>query len=262
MVELHNGDAIHKGFRAFVLPFLKHHRRQEMPVHHRPCVVDQSGMVARNQRPKRDLDQGEDQQAARHFGMGGSDTLLSRLEGRGGGDQQGKNHRGKGEVQHQAHRFHSRHARLETGCDHEPADKGLQSAQDTQAQQSQSAAATDMPAHIKPDIAKRKDHADKAAQLPVAPFPPVNAFEFGQLHLGIEQGILRNGFVFFEFRQPVLLIERRQRAEHRLPFGNRQSRSGHARGTAHDHHGKDKTRQQKQPQADQAQRARIVILRG
>ena len=57
VVELHKGDAIHKGFRPFALPFLKHNLRQETAIHQRPCVVNQTGMVARNKGAQRNLDE-------------------------------------------------------------------------------------------------------------------------------------------------------------------------------------------------------------
>ena len=71
------------------------------------------------------------------------------------------------------HAFALRHAR----GDHPPADRPLNATQSARDQQFAGPAGRDLARHQEAEEPKRPDQTDHAAQLAVAPFPPVDEFE-------------------------------------------------------------------------------------
>ena len=87
----------------------------------------------------------------------------------------------------------------------------------------------------KPEESERKgdEEADAAGEQPVRPLPPEDALELVKGHVLVDLLVLRNLLVLFELFLPFRLVERRDDAVDRLPFGDREPRAGHARGAAH-----------------------------
>ena len=108
------------------------------------------------------------------------------------------------------------------------------------------------PRHRKPEKRQQIGNPDHAPEQPVAPFPPENRLELGQIHAGVEFAILRDGLVGVERLRPLLLIERRQRAGDRFPLDDREPGFGQTRGAADQHHDRDQGGDREQPPSDGA----------
>ena len=91
------------------------------------------------------------------------------------------------------------------------------------------------------------------------PFPPIDEFEFGERHALIDLAVFRDQLVFAEGRQPVGFGERRNGAEKRLPFGDRQAGIGEARGAANDHHRENEKGREPEPGADPWMRLLLAV---
>ena len=131
--------------------------------------------------------------------------------------------------------------------DHPPADQPLQPPEQPEAEQPRRPSGRDPPADEEPQKAERPDRADDAAELAVAPFPPVNHAELVQRHRRVDVAGLRARAVLRELRLPGGGIRRRQRPGDRAPLGDREPRVGqprHATDRDHRHH---KGEEQHQP---------------
>ncbi len=84
-----------------------------------------------------------------------------------------------------------------------------------------------------------KGDADEAAEKAVRPLPPVDGLEAIERHAGVDDRIFGDRLVLLEGDEPVGLVERRDGAQQRLPFGDRQPAVGEAHGTADDDHAED-----------------------
>jgi len=122
---------------------------------------------------------------------------------------------------------------------HPPADRTLQPAKTAQHKQTPGPANGDLATQEKPQEPDSPDQADHPAQLPMAPFPPVDCFEIRQFHPGVLDLELVNLLVFGEFRLPVRLVHRRHGSGKGLPFGDAQATVGQSGQTAHGDHHKD-----------------------
>ena len=167
-------------------------------------------------------------------------------------DERGEEQAGEGQVQRELDGRDRDHAGLEPRRDHDPADKALQRKEQAHAEDDGAEPQAHHPPQRDKQEAAEHQHADEAAELPVAPFPPIDELEFRKAHALVEELILRNLPVFLEFAEPVGVIERRDRACYRTPLGDRQARSGQARGPAHDDHDEDEHDQRHQPGAHQS----------
>src|SRR5690606_29935492 len=93
-----------------------------------------------------------------------------------------------------------------------------------------------LPRDQEPGETDRPDETDHPPELAMPPFPPVDDLEFGEAHALIDALVLRYLAIEGEFPLPVLERERRQRAGHRPPFGDRQTGAGKPGEPAdHDH---------------------------
>ena len=99
------------------------------------------------------------------------------------------------------------------------------------------------------DERQREGDADEAPEEAVGPLPPEDGLESLERHAGIDDGVLRDGLVLVEGGEPIGLVERRYRAEQRLPFGDRQPAVGQTHRTADDDHAKDERGDEQQPHA-------------
>ncbi len=76
-----------------------------------------------------------------------------------------------------------------------------------------------------------------------------------ETHASIERVVLRNSLVLLELGLPLHLGKRRQRAHHRLPFGDRQTGLGEPRRAADQHHRQHERRDGIEPELDCANMA-------
>ncbi len=125
------------------------------------------------------------------------------------------------------------------GRHHPPADHALQCAETEDQPQPPPQVGAQSAAPQEPEKRQQIGDPDHAPEQPVAPFPPENRLELGEIHAGVEFAILRNGLVGVERLRPLLLIERRQRAGDRLPLDDRKPGFGETRGAADQHHDRD-----------------------
>ena len=120
----------------------------------------------------------------------------------------------------------------------------------------------DLAAGEEPQEAEAPDEADHAAELAVAPFPPVDDLELVEGHAPVDELVLRNLAVLVEFGLPRCGIERRQRTGDRAPFGDREAEireAGHAANGDHHH---DEGEEDREPDRDGAARRRGLALAG
>ncbi len=96
---------------------------------------------------------------------------------------------------------------------------------------------------------QRKGDADEAAEEAVRPFPPVDRLECLERHARVDDRVLGDRLVLVEREQPVGFVERRDGAQQRLPFGDREAAVGEAHGPADDDHAEHQRGDQQQPDA-------------
>ena len=100
------------------------------------------------------------------------------------------------------------------------------------------------------------------ASMPVRPLPPEDALELVKGHVLVDLLVLRNLLVFLEFFLPFRLVERRDDAVDRLPFGDRQAGTGHARGATDHDQRKQHDQHEIEPAADQRPIAQFPVAFG
>ncbi len=71
-------------------------------------------------------------------------------------------------------------------------------------------------------------------------------------HAGVELAVLRDGPIFLELGLPPTFAERRQRAHHRLPLGDREAGFGEPGGAADQNHRQNQRGDGVEPQPDGA----------
>ena len=115
---------------------------------------------------------------------------------------------------------------------HPPADGALETAQNQQADQFQRQPALDASGRPEEQQWQGEDETDAARQDTMRPFPPEDAFERVEAHTLVDLAIFRDLLVFGEFLLPFGIVQRRNDAVDRLPFGDRQAGIGEPRGAA------------------------------
>ncbi len=235
----HAVDPLHeaRAFEQVTPPRLQHGRigRQELPAHQRPVGISASRVDPRNQRAQQDLQEREMQPAggdAVEFRFLRAARLhqvaLGPTERQDIPAEHTENDKGQPKVHRQPVRRdrHRSFARSHARGDHPPADRALQPAQDAGQQQAPGPAGRDLARHEKDQESGCPDEPNGAAQLPVAPFPPIDFLEVVQFHPLVHDPPLIDLAVFVEFRLPVGFGHWRNRPGDRAPFCNRQSGIG------------------------------------
>ena len=232
-------------------------RRDKSPAHQRPFIIDETGAQAGDERAEADLDQNQQQQRRRFLTQamgGGAEQIAIVGEQAGGGPQnRGESDAGEQKVDRQPFLRHF-DAMDEARGHHPPADEALERAKGENAGEAPAQAADDLAAGEEPQEGQGEDYADEPAQQAMAPLPGENGLEAAQVHVGKQFPILRDMLVFFECGAPVGLVQRRQDAGYRLPFGDGKAGFGQPRGAADDDHGENAGGDDPQPQADGAER--------
>ena len=134
------------------------------------------------------------------------------------------------------------HPLAQSRCHHPPADRTLQRAETEDQPQPPPEVGAERAAPEKPEKRQQIGNADHAPEQAMAPFPPEDRLELAEIHAGIEFAILRNPLVALERLLPLLLLERRQRAGHRLPLDDRKPGFGETRRATDQHHQRDQCR--------------------
>jgi len=98
------------------------------------------------------------------------------------------------------------------------------------------------------------------AKLPMAPLPPIDAFEISKFHPSVLDLKLVDQFVFVEFRLPGGLVHRRQSPGHGTPFSDAEATVSKARKAAHGNHDKDQRKEDHQPDPDRAAGAATAFV--
>ncbi len=131
--------------------------------------------------------------------------------------------------------------------DHPPADRALQRAQCEKPAEPPAIAGRNRPAQREPGERKREGEADQPAEQAVDIFPEIDVLELAQSHAAVDQLELRSLAVGVELGAPGLVVERRDRAGHRLPAGDRQAGLGEPGYPADDHDQKHQRCDEEQP---------------
>ena len=140
----------------------------------------------------------------------------------------------------------------EAGGDHPPADATLQRAEPENEPQRRPQRRFHPAAPQEPEKRQQKRHADQPAEQAMRPFPPIDGLELRETHAGIELAVLRDGLIFLELGLPPTFAERRQRAQHRLPLGDREAGFGEPGGAADQDHRQNQRGDGIEPQPDGA----------
>ncbi|PRD40137.1 UNVERIFIED_CONTAM: thiE [Trichonephila clavipes] len=240
---------------------------EELAIHVGPGREGAARVDARDQRAQQDLQEGEMHQP----GGQAKQTRLAPAPGlqqlRLGPAQQqhipgdqAKDDEGDTQMRCQPVRGHIDHFALQTGRHHPPADRALQPAQRTKAQQAAGPACRDLARSQKAHEAQRPDKADHPAKLPVPPFPPEDRLERRKVHAAVLKLVFRALLIFGEFLGPVGITQRRDGAVDRLPFGDRQAGIGQPGQPADDDHRRDQQENQHEPKPDCATRATMAAV--
>ena len=145
---------------------------------------------------------------------------------------------------------------------HPPADRPLRRPERAEQQEPPAPARRHPARQQQPREARRPHQPDQPRKHSVPPLPPVDRLELVEAHAAVLHAVLRSLPVEREFALPCLGGERRQRARHGAPFGDRQPAVGEPGEPADDdcqgHEGKEG----KQPQPRcAARRARTCVDR-
>jgi hypothetical protein len=153
--------------------------------------------------------------------------------------------------------------RAEAGLDHEPANCALQSDQRSDDEQRHD----EVPGYAACDQeTEQRQHVGEAndtAELPMAPFPPVDRFERVEAHARIDELILRDRPILGERHLPVGVRQRRNGAQDRAPLGDGEAAPGQARRAADANDHDDEGCNSEQPRGDSAmrgQRASAIVI--
>jgi len=136
--------------------------------------------------------------------------------------------------------------------DHPPPHRTLQRTEREDAPQPTFQVAGQKAAPHEPQERQQIDQTDHPPEQAVAPFPPEDGLELMQRHAGIEFAILRDRLIALERLVPLLLVERRQRSGHRLPFDDGKAGFRKTRRATDQHHQRDQSRQDHEPPAHRA----------
>ncbi len=140
----------------------------------------------------------------------------------------------------------------EAALHHQPADRALRAAEQEQHDQPERIAARHGALRQEPQQWQRESDADQPAEQAVEIFPEIDVLERGERHALVHQHILRAVLIGIELGLPVGGAERRQRAGHRLPLGDRQARLGEPRDAADRHHQQNQPGNAEQPGRERA----------
>src|SRR5579862_9188640 len=138
----------------------------------------------------------------------------------------------------------------EAARDHEPSDRALQAAQQEDSREPPRERPANRAAREKIKEGNEERHADHAAQEPVAVLPPVDALEVLERHVEVALAPFGGELVLVELGLPLGIVQRRDRADHGLPFDDREARMGEARDPAHHDHGEDERAAGEKPGRD------------
>jgi hypothetical protein len=219
-------------------------------VDQRPGVVAHAGAKPRDEAARRDLHQDEPEQRQRHLaGARRRHPAPLPADPQRHPDDGREDHDGKRQMRRQPV-LADRDPVDQAAHHHVPAEHPLRRPERQQRQQPGRQHPVDPAGGPEAQERDHEGQPDHPPEQPVAPFPPVDHLELGEAHAGVDEAVLRDLPVFLELRQPLRLVQRRQRAEHRLPLGDRQAGLGEPRGAADDHDGDHQGGDREQPQAD------------
>jgi hypothetical protein len=147
-----------------------------------------------------------------------------------------------------------RHSRIvdEPAFHHEPADGALQSTEQEDAGERPREAARNASTREEPQVRHEEHDADRAPEQPMEILPPEDALELRERHRVIDVAEFGRRLVLGERVVPVGRVERRQRADDRLPLGDRQAGMREPRHAAHDDHREHQQRAHEKPRDERS----------
>src|SRR3990172_7635271 len=127
------------------------------------------------------------------------------------------------------------HARIvdEAAFHHIPTERALQSAEHENSTELPDVRAVKLSSQQEIQKRHQENKTDGATQQTMPVFPPENAFEILKAHAEVDLLVFGGLPVFLKCLLPCLLRERRQRADERLPFDDRQAGVREARDASH-----------------------------
>ncbi len=142
-----------------------------------------------------------------------------------------------------------RHPRIvdEPALHHVPAHRALQPAEHEDAGEPPRMAGRNAAPGDEPQQRQQERRADHPAEQAVEILPPEDALERGQAHPLVHLLVLRRRLVLGEGLLPLRVGERRQRADDRLPLGDREPRVREASHAADDDHREHQRAADEQP---------------
>ena len=152
-----------------------------------------------------------------------------------------------------------RHARIvdQPALHHVPAQRALQAAEREDRDQRRRESGRQLPPQDKPGERQRKHRTDDAPEQPMRVFPPEYRLECVEAHSLVHLPVFGRCLVFDEGLVPLRRRKRRQRADDRLPFGNRQPRMGEPGHAADDDDREHQRTTDQQPDRHGSRRAAI-----
>ena len=118
-----------------------------------------------------------------------------------------------------------RYARVvdEPALHHVPAERTLCAAEDEDRKQRPGITGRNAATDEKPQIRQQEGKTDCAPEQPMRVLPPEDALERVEAHVRVDLPVFGRGAILGENVSPVGIGQRRQRADDRLPFGDRQA---------------------------------------
>ena len=231
--------------------------RNDFAIHQRPGVRRVSAFEAGDERARDDLqiDEAAEDNGRQPRGWrcrGSCRVLLPLLADREREPERvSRDHRGQGQMRGESVlAYGDAVAANEAARHHEPAERSLRPAQNEQREDLRNEWLGNGPPQHEIGEWQQEHEADEAAQQPVRPFPPEDRLEAFEAEALVHRLILRDLLVFLEGVLPGGLAHRRQRAQDRLPFRDRQARAGKPRGPADHDHGQHKRCHGEKPDTD------------
>ncbi len=253
MIELHR----QRVFEKIPPPWLLEQKtiRNQRPAHQWPGIRNQTCVEARHQPAKEYLQEDQAEQNRTDEAKGLRRRLPPVPEA--GRDPQhiGKNGAGKRQMDRQPILTDIR-ARSQAARHHPPADGPLQPSENEDAREPRREAAANPACRPEPDQRDEESDADEATEKAMRPFPPEDRLEIRQAHALVDQLVFGNLLIFGEFLLPGRLVQWRNHAVDRLPFGDRKPGIGQAGRAADQNHQHDQQGNPVQPPTHRRQAAR------
>ena len=244
-------------------------RRKDLPCHERPIRIRAPSVDPRDKRAKDDLHEPRMKQAGRkrkELGLLAATRLheiaLFAAKQEHIPRNEPKDHESKPKMCRQTIRGDRGHtlSRCHAGRDHPPPNGPLQATKCANKEKAAAPSCRDFAGKSEPGKANGPDQTDDAANLTMAPLPPIDIFEIFKFHPLVLDLPLIDLFVFVKFSLPRGIAHRWDRPGYGTPFGDREPAIGQPGQAADRDHHNNHGKKHHKPDTDRATGAAMALV--